>query len=111
MSFYYLASPYSSPDPEVMNKRYLQVMRHLSWRLSKRLWTYSPIVHCHEMSKAFGLPKDAIFWQDYNEIMIIASRGIVVLELEGWRESKGISMEIAFAHRKGVPVDYEELQP
>ena len=33
---------------------------------------------------------------------------VVVLKLDGWRESKGVKAEIAYAARHGIPVAYME---
>lgn len=99
-SFFYLASPYSSlsPNPVIARDarqfRYREAMRATAWLLSREIWTYSPIVHCHEMAHAYSMPTDAAFWSDYNEVMIMSSRGIILLQIDGWFESVGCADEI-----------------
>jgi predicted acyl esterase len=98
--FYYLASPYSSPDPEVRHKRYLEVMDCLAWMLNRRMWTYSPIVHCHDMAVKHKMPTDNEFWKDYNRVMIDGSVGVAVLKIGGWEKSVGIRDEMDYAKSK-----------
>lgn len=94
--FIYVASPYTSPDPEVVHDRYLGVMYYTMELLRLRKWAYSPIVHCHEMSRIHMLPTDAMYWMDYNYAMLAAARELHVLCLPGWNKSVGVTGEIAF---------------
>ncbi len=100
--FYYLASPYSHPDPFVRELRYLQTMQVLTELLTKGLCLYSPIVHCHELAKIGALPKDAKFWEKYNFTMLAAAEQLWVLMLQGWEQSVGITAEVAEAQRIGT---------
>ena len=109
MTFSYLASPYSHYDKEIEAYRYTLALRATRWLISKRHWCYSPIVHCHDMSLQHDLPGDHIFWRDFNEAMISASKGIVVLTIDGWKESKGIAHELEYAKALKLPVAY--MQP
>lgn len=106
MSFIYLASPYSNPDPKVMEKRYQQAMKAVQQMLRYREWVYSPIVHCHELAKIYELPKSHEFWEDYDFTMLAASSCLRILRLPGWDVSNGVFKEKAEAERLGVPVGY-----
>lgn len=105
-SFKYLASPYSSPDLEVMEDRYQEAMYCTHWLLRTKVWVYSPIVHCHEMAKKHDLPRDYLFWQHYNNAMISGSDGIIVLAIPGWQESRGVTDELKIARRLGLEVTF-----
>ena len=96
-SYIYLASPYSNSFPEVCHARYIEAMHATAWLLKRGIWVYSPIVHCHEMAREFGLPTDAKYWEAYNHVMISQARELWVLKIDGWQESKGVAEEIAFA--------------
>jgi len=50
------------------------------------------------------LPKDAGFWEDYNHLMISRSDGLIVLRIDGWLESKGVTEERGFATQLRKPV-------
>lgn len=102
----YLASPYTSEDPFLMEERYLRTCKVLCDYLIAGLWTYSPIVHCHELAKIGGLPKDSAFWRDYDFHMIDRSEALHVLRLDGWTTSVGIAEEIKHANRREIPVKY-----
>ena len=104
--FEYLASPYTHSDPLVREQRYLRTLEATSILLKNGIWVYSPIVHCHHMSQVFGLPYDAAFWAAYNEEMLRASAGVLVLRLEGWHISVGVKEEIQLAIRINKPLNY-----
>src|SRR6516225_6948685 len=68
--FAYLASPYSHPLTEVVNKRYDAALHATAYLLKHHVWVYSPIVHCHELAFTFDLPLNFDFWTDYNFAML-----------------------------------------
>jgi|SRR5215813_4552506 len=98
MTYKYLASAYTDTDPLVMQRRFEAAEHCLNWLLRHRIWTYSPIVHCHQMAVKYGLPKDHRFWQEYDQTMIVGSNGVLVLNdpEEAWIKSSGVQDEIQF---------------
>ena len=102
----YLGSPYTHPDPFIMEERYLRAMRVLAGLLREKIWAYSPIVHCHELAKIGALPKDAAFWREYDFYMLSKCDELLVLRIEGWEQSQGLQAEIAEAFRLIIPVSY-----
>ena len=94
--FIYVGSPYSHPDPSIMERRYRNVMFYMLQLFKNRQWAYSPILHCHDMANKFGLPKEAKYWANYNFAMLSAAREFHVYCLPGWDESVGLSHEVAF---------------
>lgn len=104
--YVYLASPYSDPDPFVQEMRYQKAMQVTSILLKNGIYVYSPIVHCHEMSKLYGLPGDAGFWQQFDEAMIRGAEGIFVLRLDGWARSHGVQAEIKLGAVLGKNITY-----
>ncbi len=106
MSYIYLASPYTDKTEVVMERRYQSVMDFTAKMLSAKLWVYSPIVHCHELAKAYGFPRDRGFWEDYNRAMIQPAMELWVLKLPGWEDSEGIKGEIADAGAFSLPIQY-----
>lgn len=103
MSYIYLASPYSSPEPQIRHERYEAVAHATQWLLNNKHWTYSPIVHCHKLALDYKMPTDFDFWREYNEAMLSRAAMFYVLELEGWKESKGVAGELEFARSNGIP--------
>ena len=104
--FLYLASPYSHKDPVVRQRRYESAQMCVYQYLQRRVWVYSPIVHCHPLSLEYALPGDAKFWEDFNHAMIASSQGIRVLTIPGWQESLGVTEEISFARERGLSVKF-----
>lgn len=102
--YLYLASPYTHADPEVRRMRFEEAERALAWMLGKRIWAYSPIVHCHQLSIRNALPPNHEFWFEYDCAMIRASEGVAVLQIDGWEQSKGVRAELDFAAGICLPV-------
>ncbi len=100
----YLASPYSSPDPLIMKTRFLLAEQVTASFLTRGVYIYSPIVHCHELSSKYELPGDFAFWQGYNFDMLRRADSLAVLAIPGWKESVGVQEEIRFARLAGVPI-------
>lgn len=109
----YIASPYSSGFSKEMTAaeasialtdRYNAVRDFTAWCLAKKIFVYSPIVHCHDLAREHNLPKDAAFWKEFNEAMILGAQRLIVLCIDGWKESKGVQEEIAMARELWYPI-------
>ena len=99
MTYHYLASPYSSDNPDTRERRLDAAFDALAFLIKHKFWAYSPIVHCHEIAIRNGLPSSYHFWQQYNHAMMLSSKSLFVLTIDGWDESLGVADEIAFARR------------
>ena len=93
----YLASPYTHPDQDVMDKRYDQVAGYCATYAEQHLVIYSPIAHWHPIAKQFKLPREAQYWRFHNREMIQLCRELWVLGLAGWKISVGIEEDRQFA--------------
>lgn len=102
----YIASPYSHADQSVIDARYDAVLAYTARLLNENECAYSPVVHCHDMANKFEMPKTFDFWQHYNRAMIDRADVLHVLCLEGWEQSKGVTGEIEYAKRRGIPVQH-----
>ncbi len=102
---YYLASPYSHPDPAVRQERYDRV-NELAAKLMQehQLKLIEPIVCGH--AKVSLLPSTFAFWQDSCKRFIERSDGLIVYCLPGWETSVGVQAEIQYAAELGLPVYY-----
>lgn len=118
----FICSPYSSGlRPEVKEQealrtqalagRFNQVLEFTAWCVRQNHTPFSPIVHCHEMAQRYSLPKDAKFWQEYNEIMLSFAGRVFVLGIDGWDRSEGVMMERVLAHELGIPVALATYNP
>lgn len=102
----YIASPYSHPDPAVREQRYEDVREYCALRITDGICVFSPIVYAHEMAKAHTMPTDAKTWERFNTTILRRCSQMIVLELSGWEESKGVRQEIIFANQLLIPVTH-----
>lgn len=106
----YLASPYSSPEPEVRSKRYWDTVKAVAALTPRHPshFIYSPIVHHHVVALESNLPKDALYWQQVNKIALYKADQLWILRLTGWHVSKGVVMELGWARAAGKPIMHIE---
>ena len=100
----YLACPYWHEDEHVRNERYNKVTRKAADLIFAGHIVFSPITHSHPISH--HLPQqNHDFWmaQDYTYIEDWADE-LWVYALDGWRESKGVNLEIDHAFKFNMPI-------
>lgn len=100
----YLATPYSKyvhgigiafEDAALLTARLLKA----------GIECYSPIVHCHPLTQHSNLdPLDHGLWLPYQEAMMRRCDALLVANMHGWKESKGIAHEIHFFAQAGKPI-------
>lgn len=91
----YLASPYYHPDALIMKTRYLLAKQATIGLLSQDIWTYSPIVHNHPLE----MQREHEFWMRFDLDMLRRCDSLGILDIPGWRESKGVAIEMDIATR------------
>jgi hypothetical protein len=106
MSYLYLGSPYSSRDQAKQHFRFRSAGHAVTYLLQQGIHVYSPIVHCHQLAIDYDLPKDFEYWREYNEAMLEPASMLMILKLDGWKESMGLDGEIRFATRKSIPIEF-----
>lgn len=106
MSFIYLASPYSHVEFAVRYWRYAQAAEAVLEISRTGLPVYSPIVHWHSIATEQGLPTDYEFWKQQDQAMIRPCTELWILCIDGWRQSKGIEAEKAFAQGLGKRIRF-----
>lgn len=107
----YLAGPYSHPDRAVRVGRFECLNAYAAQLMAAGELVYSPISHTHPIAEAGALPLGWEFWKKYDTAFIEHSRRVVVMMLDGWKESKGVTAEIEIAVALGTPVDYVVAAP
>jgi nucleoside 2-deoxyribosyltransferase len=101
----YLASPYTSDDPAVRQQRFEAACRAAAELLRQGKTVFSPIAMTHNLCR-HGLRLDWEFWRQHDRRFLEICDEVVVLMLDGWRESVGVQAEIAIARELGKPVTY-----
>lgn len=103
---YYLASPYSHSDPAVKKARAEAVTESAVELLHKGVFVFAPISY-NEPWERYNLPGDWNFWCDFDKTFVErCDGGIIVLQLDGWDKSVGVTAEIDYARSIGLPVYY-----
>lgn len=102
----YLAGPYTSPDPDVRQRRFVEHCIAGAKLADLDRWpVFSPIAHGHALCEQGGLVRlDHEFWMRQCLPFLRNSDALVVLTIDGWRESNGTQAEIAEAESCGIPV-------
>lgn len=101
----YLASPYSHPDAAVREHRFQMACRAAARLMRDGHTVFPPICHSHPIAQ-YGLPTDWSFWERQDREHLARCDEVVVLLLDGCRESRGVRAEIRLAEALGKPVRY-----
>jgi len=104
----YLAVAYSHPNKQIRKKRFEIVNEIAATLMREGLHIYSPISHTHPIALAGDLPTHWDFWKLYDETFLKCCKKLIVLKLDGWRESKGVTGEIQIATELDIPIEYIE---
>jgi hypothetical protein len=107
----YLASPYSHPDPSVRIERFEAVARAAAKLMAEGYLVFSPIAHSHPIAHLGGLDGDWDRWEEFDRAMLSRCQSVIVLQLDGWSESRGIRREIMIAEELGLEVTFLDIQP
>lgn len=99
----YIASPYSHPDPQVRQGRYLLALHYSALLLRESRLNFSPIVYGYNFQQLADLGGDYLTWKKFNDFMLSQATEMHVLCVPGWRESAGVNYEIAFARTSEIP--------
>ena len=106
-SLWYIASPYSHPDPKVVEAR----VRELKECVASMIENYSaavpfsPVLYTLSLQES-GLESPPEGWYAFDLAFLRKADRLIVLELEGWESSIGVALEIAFAQSRGLQIDY-----
>lgn len=103
----YLASPYSHPDAFVREQQFQIACRVAAELMRSGRIVYSPVAHSHPIA-LHGLPTEWSYWERADRRFLEISDEVVVLTLDGWRDSEGVQMEIQIALELSKPVSYLE---
>lgn len=97
----YIASPYTSDNPDTIEFRVSLVEQFTAEAMRKGYVVFSPICHCHLMAKNWKLPKGFDFWRAYDLTMLDHCDQLVLLCLPEWRASQGVKEELNYCREYG----------
>jgi hypothetical protein len=102
---WYLAMPYSHPDPAVVQSR-MDIFQQVDGNLLRcAFFTVSPLAKHFGLSIS-NLPGDWAYWQHYSRAMLDKCYGMFVITVDGWKESTGVQGEIEYATSLGIEIKY-----
>lgn len=104
----YLAVPYSHDDHAVRHSRFLEANKAAGKLMAEGHKVFSPISHTHPIAEVCGLPKGWDYWSEFDRAFMSHCYKIVVLCLDGWEISKGVTAELGIAYEMGLEVEYME---
>jgi hypothetical protein len=104
----YIAVPFSHKDKKVRDERFEKVTVFAGKLMSEGKYVFSPITHCYPIALRHSLPETWDYWQGYCELMVPKCNRLIVLKLEGWEDSEGVTAEIKLAEALGIPIEYVE---
>ncbi len=109
----YLASPYKHEDKTQESFRFKLVCVAAARLIAEGYKVYSPIamthpIHavsmnhsCEAVARLYDRP--ASFWYEYDEAMMELCESLVILAIDGWRESKGVLIEYQYYLKNNLP--------
>lgn len=105
MSFWYLASPYAI-YPLGREAAFNLACRTTGLLMKAGVPVFSPIAHSHPVQRECPyLPDSHEFWVEQVDLpMMQAALGLIVLQADGWRESRGMTWEIGWFKEQGKPI-------
>ena len=105
----YLASPFTHDDPAIRQQRFEAACRAAAALICRGQTVFSPIAHSYVICR-YGVPLDWRFWQRHDRRYLEVCDEVVVLMLDGWRESVGVQAEIAIARELGKPITFFQAE-
>lgn len=103
-TIHYLASPYWHALPIVREARAEAAAKAAHWLIEHGHAVYSPIAHRYFVEKATGRPIADDIWLAHGLAMLRHASTLVVLTLDGWRESKGVAIELDEAECEALDI-------
>ncbi len=103
---YYLAMPFKGTDQEIAYRIDIALKTTTDF-LRQGYSVFSPTLYVNRIAEALRLPslderREIIMPYLFDFLKV--SKGMVILQIEGWRESWGINEELKFCNEFQIPV-------
>lgn len=103
----YIACPFSDSNKEKMELRNSIATTYCAKLVADGvLGAFSPISYSDPLAKIEQLPRSWNYWGEVDRMFLSYSKKMIVLTLEGWKESEGVQAEIEIATEMGIPIEY-----
>jgi hypothetical protein len=104
--YYYLAGPHKG-TPEEELYRYETSLRITNAFLKQGIYIFSPIVYGKHVTDAYtfaSLEERRMIFMNYLLEFLRASKGMILLTMEGWDKSWGANQELIYCKNNQIPV-------
>ena len=111
--FEYIASPYWHPEARVRRARAEAAMLMAMDLTGRGINALSPVVYSAVIQERSDF-RPPLGWYSFDLNFLAHARGMTILEIPGWKESRGVMIETAYAQGRGIPVKrvaWEEIRP
>lgn len=103
-TFWYLCSPYAR-YVEGKKEAFKEANSSAAVLIAAGIPVLSPLSHSHPIAKQCNIdPDNYDIWLGLDIQLLRGSHGILINPLQGWRDSKGIGMELDEANKLGLPI-------
>lgn len=102
----FLSLPYSHQYKEVVDYRVKMAAIYAGHLMIEGLIPVSPILFGNKILEYVNLPGDFNTWDKLCYAYLDNCKEIHVLCIDGWKQSKGVHGEIAYALKKNIEVKY-----
>jgi len=107
----YLASPYTSGTASQRKRRFEMCNTAAAKLIEAGYIVFSPITMTHPIDLLLAKKEQTLgsdYWVKFDEAFMKMCSAIVILCIDGWRESKGVKREIEYFRKNGKKVEYLE---
>ena len=104
--FYYLAGPHKGTPEQEADRIEISLKLTVAF-LTQGIYVFSPIVYSVKIAEALHSlsveeRREIIF--PYLLSFLKASKGLILVAMEGWKESWGVQQELKFCQENQIPV-------
>jgi hypothetical protein len=101
----YLACPYNSPNPQIMEERARTANRIAAELMARGALVFSPLTHNLPLLRE-GLPAGWSHWAEFDQTVLERCDKLIVVKLEGWEDSAGVRNELKLARDRNMPIEF-----
>jgi len=102
----YVASPYNGDSKELTFINYHNVATFCAELIATGEVAISPVAYGHNLLTLAEIPSDWEFWKKFCTDILSRCEKMIVLTLDGWEKSSGVTAEIQIAKKLGIPIIY-----
>lgn len=114
MRKFFLACPYGHPDPKTVEMRFDTCNEVSAKIIVAGHAVFSQVSMSHPINAVFNSWERtdiSELWAPVDEMFMSAMDELIVVDIEGWKQSSGVAREIKFFEDRGRPVHYwSEIQ-